>query len=503
MPETRSNARWLLLAVVGIGVFLITLDNTVLYTALPTLVNELNATSTQQLWIINAYPVVIAGLLLGTGTLGDKIGHRLMFTIGLVIFGVASILAAFSPGPEFLIAARALLAVGAATMMPSTLSLIRITFTQSRELSFAIGVWALLAVVAAAIGPLVGGLLLEWFWWGSVFLLNVPMVLFALITLPFVAPRSVRNPDKHWDVVSSILAMISLVGAVLFIKELAHSPQNWVIIVGSLVAAVVGGVLFVRRQGRLEQPLLTMEIFAEPPFVAGVIGASFAMFATVGAQYVVSQKTQLVEGFSPLQAGLVVSAIALGSALTSVVAGARLHVFGPHLLVAGGLFLAAIGSAIVGLGGLFHSTALLVVGLLLLGAGTGAVMAVASILMISNAPSHRAGMAASVEEVSYEFGSLSAVALLGSLISFIYSRSFVLPDGAPARAGEGLQDAQLAIHEGHVDPGMVGEVLARAEDSFNSGFLSSTVLVTVVLLIGAWVTHGKLRGYALPEDAAH
>lgn len=304
MPETRSNARWLLLAVVGIGVFLITLDNTVLYTALPTLVNELNATSTQQLWIINAYPVVIAGLLLGTGTLGDKIGHRLMFTIGLVIFGVASIFAAFSPGPEFLIAARALLAVGAATMMPSTLSLIRITFTQSRELSFAIGVWALLAVVAAAIGPLVGGLLLEWFWWGSVFLLNVPMVLFALITLPFVAPRSVRNPDKHWDVVSSILAMISLVGAVLFIKELAHSPQNWVIIVGSLVAAVVGGVLFVRRQGRLEQPLLTMEIFAEPPFVAGVIGASFAMFATVGAQYVVSQKTQLVEGFSPLQAGV-------------------------------------------------------------------------------------------------------------------------------------------------------------------------------------------------------
>lgn len=503
MSEARSSARWLLLAVVGIGVFLITLDNTVLYTALPTLVGELNATSTQQLWVVNAYPVVIAGLLLGTGTLGDKIGHRLMFTVGLCIFGIASVIAAFSPAPEFLIGARVLLAIGAATMMPSTLSLIRLTFTKSRELSFAIGVWALLSVVASALGPLVGGLLLEWFWWGSVFLINIPMVIFALITLPFVAPRSVRNPDKHWDVISSLMAMVCLVGAVMTIKELAHSAQNWPLIAVAMVCAVVGGFLFVRRQPRLEQPLLTLEVFKEPAFVAGAIGASFAMFGTVGLQYIVSQKTQLIDGFSPLQAGLVVSAIAVGSALTSVIAGARLHILGARRLVAGGLGIAAIGSLVVGLGGVVHSNIVLAFGLFIMGTGLGAVMSVASILMISNAPPHRAGMAASVEEVSYEFGSLSAVALLGSLITFIFSASYVVPEGAPARAGEGMQDARLAVAESHLPHELAEEVLARAHESFNAGFIACTVLVTAVFAVGALITSRNLRGYVLSEEETH
>lgn len=503
MPDVRSFSRWFLLAVVGVGVFLITLDNTVLYTALPTLVSDLDATSTQQLWIVNAYPVVIAGLLLGTGTLGDKIGHRRMFTIGLCIFGIASIIAAFSPAPAFLIGARVLLAIGAATMMPSTLSLIRLTFTKSRELSFAIGIWALTAVVAAAIGPLVGGLLLEWFWWGSVFLINVPMVIFALIALPFVAPRSVRDPDKHWDLISSALAMLCLVGAVLTIKELAHSPQNWPLIAVAFIAAIVGGFLFVRRQPRLEQPLLTLEIFSDPAFVSGAIGACFSMFGTVGLQYIVSQKTQLIDGYSPLDAGIVVSAIAVGSAMTSVVAGARLHIFGARLLVSGGLALAAVGSIVVGIGGAVHNNLLLAFGLFILGAGLGAVMSVASILMISNAPPHRAGMAASVEEVSYEFGSLSAIALLGSMVSFVFTARYVVPEGAPARSADGLQDAQLAVAEHPLPAGIAEEVLSRAQDSFNVGFLACAALVTVVFLAGAAITNSKLRGYVLTEDDVH
>lgn len=191
--RTHPIMRWLLLVTVGMGVFLITLDNTVLYTALPTLVEELHATNSQMLWIMNAYPVVVSGLLLGTGTLGDRIGHRTMFTIGMVIFGVASIAAACAPDAAVLILARGALAIGAACMMPSTLSLIRLTFQQPRELALAISLWAMLAVVASALGPLIGGILLQWFWWGSVFVLNLPFVVAALCTIPFVAPRTVQD----------------------------------------------------------------------------------------------------------------------------------------------------------------------------------------------------------------------------------------------------------------------------------------------------------------------
>ncbi|MBF4168585.1 MFS transporter, partial [Enterobacter hormaechei] len=189
MPVFHAN-RWLLLLTVGAGLLLITLDNSVLYTALPTLIQELGATSTQGLWIINAYPLVMAGLLLGAGTLGDRIGHRRMFLIGLALFGLASLLAAFSPTAEALIGARAFLAVGAAAMMPATLALIRVTFEDERERNIAIAIWGTLSVVGAALGPIVGGVLLNHFWWGAVFLINVPVVVIAFAATLFVAPKA-------------------------------------------------------------------------------------------------------------------------------------------------------------------------------------------------------------------------------------------------------------------------------------------------------------------------
>ncbi|KIX67503.1 MFS transporter, partial [Streptomyces sp. MBRL 601] len=221
-----ARQRWLLLAVVSAGLLLITLDNSILYAALPTLVEELGASSAQSLWIINAYPVVMAGLLLGSGTLGDRVGHRRMFLTGLAVFGVASLAAALSPTPEALIAARAFLAVGAAAMMPATLALIRVTFADERERNVAIAVWGSLAIVGSALGPIVSGLLLQSFWWGSVFLVNVPVVVVALVATLVLAPGGGADPGKHWDLVSSLLALVALVGLVFAIKETAKATPS-------------------------------------------------------------------------------------------------------------------------------------------------------------------------------------------------------------------------------------------------------------------------------------
>ena len=246
--EFDSNStpaqRWSFFAAISLGLLMIGLDNSILFTALPTLTEQLHAGDTEQLWIINAYPLVLAGLLLGTGTLGDKIGHRRMFTTGLVIFGIASLAAAFSPTPAFLIAARAFLGLGAATMMPATLALIRLTFTNEQERNTAIGIWGSVAVVGAAAGPVVGGALLEVWWWGSVFLINVPIVVIALIATLLLAPPNMPNPQKHWDLVSSIYALITLAGLTLTIKELANPNRSWVLIAIAFVACVIAGFLF-------------------------------------------------------------------------------------------------------------------------------------------------------------------------------------------------------------------------------------------------------------------
>src|SRR5690625_356625 len=230
VSSTRKQ-RWTFLAIISAALFLVGADNSILYTALPELRDQLGTTPLQGLWIINAYPLVLSGLLLGTGTLGDKIGHRLMFLIGVAIFGIGSLVAAFSPTAWFLIAARGLLGVGAATMMPASLALVRITFTNARERNLAIAVWMSVAVVGAAAGPVLGGLLLEFFWWGSVFLINVPVVAITLLATLTVAPPNIANPAKQWDLLSSVWAMFAMLGGVMAIKELANPDRAaWLLV---------------------------------------------------------------------------------------------------------------------------------------------------------------------------------------------------------------------------------------------------------------------------------
>ena len=436
--------RWIFLLLLSLGLFLVGVDNSVLYTALPTLRAELDASELEALWIINAYPLVLAGFLLGTGTLGDKIGHRRMFTAGLVIFGVASLAAAFAPSAWALVAARALLGLGAATMMPATLALVRQTFRDPKELSTAIGVWASVALLGAAAGPVIGGALLEHFWWGSVFLINVPVVLVSLIALPALAPPNEPHPDKHWDFASSLYALVAMFGLVMFIKELS-AGRSPVVLALSAAALAIGATVFVLRQRRLTEPLLTFDVFRDRLFTGGVLTAGLGMFVLAGAELLTTQRFQLSAGFSPLEAGLLTAAGALASFPTSIAGGALLHRLGFRTLITGGFTVVALGGAAVYAGVAGDTLWPVIAGMVGVGAGTGAAFGVASTAIVGSAPRHRAGMAAAVEEVSYEFGTLLSVTVAGSLITMFYARQVPDSESFDASAYDASYLAVMAV----------------------------------------------------------
>lgn len=434
--ESQDPAgRWLFFAVVSLGLFMISLDNSILYTAVPAINEQLHTTPTQALWIINAYPLVLSGLLLGTGALGDKVGHRLMFMAGLAIFGVASLAAAFAPAAWALVTARALLGLGAATMMPATLALIRLTFPNEQERNTAIGIWGSVAVVGAAFGPVVGGALLQAFWWGSIFLINVPVALVALVLTALLAPPNRPNPGKHFDIASSFYALVALAGLTLGIKEAANPGASGALVAAALAVALAGGLVFAKRQRRLGDPLLTLDIFRSRIFTGGVLAAAGSMFVVAGTELQTTQKLQLVDAFSPLGAGLAVATMAIAAFPASVLGGANLHRVGFLPLVAGGFAGAALGASMLAGAAAATSLPLEIAALAVIGFAGGAVMSVSSIAIIEAAPLHRSGMAAGVEEVSYEFGTLITVAVTGSLFGRWMAENLEYQPYADAYAG--------------------------------------------------------------------
>lgn len=497
-PVSRAR-RWLVLAAVSAGLLLISVDMTVLYTALPTLSSELQATASERLWIINAYPLVMAGLLLGAGTLGDRVGHKRMYLVGLVLFGVASLVAAYAVNPAMLITGRAFLAVGAAAMMPATLSLIRITFVDERERGIAIGVWGTMAMVGAAVGPIVGGALLEFFWWGSVFLVNVPIVLVALVLAAVVAPGGSGSSERPWDLLASVQVMVGLVGTVYAIKELTSPDPSVLAVAVAVVAAALGFWSFVRRQRGQTYPLIDFSLFRDPRILVGVLAAGMAMFALAGVQLVLTQRLQLVLGFTPLQAGTTVAAMALGALPVGVAVGALLYRVGTRPMIVAGLLTSAVGTVVVVLAA-SAPLAWTVAGLLVIGAGTGAAMTAASAAIVGNAPAHRAGMAASVEEVSYELGSLTGVAVLGSLMAAVFTRTVSLPDQVPPAAAEGMDEALAVARD--LDPAGSAELLAAAARAFDNGFLVTLVIAAGVLFTAAAFAFLHKRGWNAEEARA-
>ncbi|QVQ27773.1 MFS transporter [Achromobacter deleyi] len=491
MQRTLSNAvataapgRWLVLAIVSSALLLIVVDMTVLYTALPRLTHELGVTASAKLWIVNVYALVVSGLLLGMGTLGDRLGHKRLFMMGLTVFGVASLAAAYSPGAAILIAARALLAVGAAMMMPATLSILRLTFADERERAVAIGVWASVASGGAALGPVVGGVLLEHFWWGSVFLINVPIVLLALPLAWRFIPASKPDASRPWDLAGSLQVMVGLILCAYALKELGRASTSWL----HAGLACAGGAamlaIFVRRQRRRPHPLIDFAIFRNAAFSSAVAAALFAAAALLGMELVFSQRLQLVLGMSPIQSALFILPLPLAAFVAGPLAGLLLGRISSKRL----LFLSLLVSG-AGMGGylLTYDGSIMpqMISLSVLGVGIGATMTAASSTIMQSATPERAGMAASIEEVSYELGGALGVTLMGSILSGVYAQSLAVPAGvAETTAARDSLDEALIIAESL--PADLAATLTRlARAAFETGYAAVIATATVMLLATA------------------
>jgi len=486
-PHTvTAPRRWLILAIVSMALLLIVIDVTVLYTALPTLTHDLKASSSAKLWIMNAYTVVVTGLLLGTGTLGDRLGHKRMFMAGLVVFGVASTCAAYSATANILIASRGLLGVGAAMMMPSTLAIIRLMFTDERERTLAIGIWAATAAGGAAFGPVVGGLLLEYFWWGSVFLVNVPVVLTALAFGAWLIPASPGNPQAPWDLTGSFQVMLGLMGLALAVKEMAKRDASLTVILVALVLGTLLLAVFARRQLRSASPLIDFSLFRNVRFSGGVIGAIVASIALVGVELVYSQRLQLVVGLTPLNAGLALLPIPLAALVSGPLTGLLLGRVGTQRIVVISLALVVVSLMGLLLAADTHGMLKMAV-LVLLGASVGAAITAASNAVMNNAPPAQAGMAASIEEVSYEMGGALGIAILGSVLTGTYTSAMVVPAHLMTSidARDSIDAALLAVES---MPRPLGEQLLQlAHSAFDQAF-GTVILVAVCIVVAAIVS---------------
>ncbi|WP_336512027.1 MFS transporter [Stutzerimonas stutzeri] len=480
----KSPLRWLVLGILSSALLLIVIDMTVIYLALPSLTYELRATANEKLWIVNAYALTVAGLLPGMGALGDRFGHKRMFVAGLVVFGLASLGAAFSPSPALLIAARVTLAVGAAMMMPATLAIIRHVFDDDRERALAFGIWAAIASGGAAFGPVVGGVLLEHFWWGSVFIINVPIVLFALVLALRWVPTRPGNPERPFDLLASLWIMGVLVGLTLAIKEAGKADFSLLQAGVAAIAAVICSLAFLRRQRRATTPMIDFTLFRDRSFSAGVATALIASAALMGMELVVSQRLQLVVGLSPLQAGLTILPIPLGAFIAGPLAGLALPRLGAERILSASLGLAAAGALLYLLG---YSAAywIQLVSFALLGFGVGAAMTAASSAMLLHAPPDRAGMAASIEEVSYELGGAFGIAVLGSVMSAVYTSAFAAPASvdAPVLAHDSLDGALIAAES--LPDSVAAQLIGVAQSAFDSAFVTVMILVAALLTMAA------------------
>ncbi len=491
-----GRREWIGLAVIALPCLLYSMDLTVLNLAVPHISAALRPSSAQQLWIIDIYGFLIAGSLITMGTLGDRIGRRRLLLIGAAAFGVASVLAAFSTSPEMLIATRALLGIAGATLAPSTLSLIRNMFLDPHERTIAIGVWVTSYSLGGAIGPLLGGVLLQYFWWGSVFLIGVPVMLLLLALGPVLLPEF-RDPNAgRLDVFSAALSLAAVLLVIYGLKRIAEDGLGAVPAL-SIAAGVAIGVAFVRRQRTLADPLIDLRLFRAPAFTVSLATYTLGTFVVFGAYIFIAQYLQLVLGLSPLQAGLAtvpsMAAFIVGSMLVPVMAR-RIHA---AYLVGVGLVLAAGGLGVLtkvdGASGL----AVIVIGSIIYSLGFSPVVILATDLIVGSAPVEQAGAASAISETSSELGGALGIAILGSIGVAVYRSVMTggIPIGVPPEAaavakatlgGAVVIAARLPDHLGV-------ELLGTAREAFAQAFELTVAISAAMALMMAPVAVVLLR----------
>ncbi|QTD97406.1 MFS transporter [Streptomyces cyanogenus] len=479
----KRPGRWLALSVLVLAVLLVAVDATVLGLATPYISEDLHPSGTQLLWIGDVYSFVIAGLLVSMGSLGDRIGRKRILLVGATAFGALSVLGAYATTPELMILARALLGVAGATLMPATLALIRNIFHDARERSLAVGIWGATASAGTAVGPIAGGFLLEHFWWGSVFLINLPVMAVLVLVGIRTLPES-RNPRPGpWDLRSVLLSLVGMIALVYAVKEAATRGVTGTSLgTGLLGAAALYG--FVRRQLTMPVPLLDMRLFRRRGFSGAVLADLLTVLGMSGLVFFLSQYLQLVQGRHPFEAGLAELPAAVGAVAAGLVAGRAARRFSVRTVVSGGL--AAVGVALAALTTLGQSTGYPVLGaaLLVVGVGAGFSFTVTADVILSSVPKDQAGAASAVSETAYELGAALGIALLGSIVTGVY-RGFTGPAGTPAGAHESLgaaveTAADLPAHQAEA-------LLAAARDSFVHGLHLASGAGSAVLLAAAAV----------------
>jgi len=488
MPKA-TRREWWGLAVLVLPTLLLALDMTLLHLAAPHLSADLQPSSAQLLWILDIYGFMVAGFLITMGTLGDRIGRRRVLLAGAFAFGVASVAAAFSTSAGMLIITRGLLGVAGATLMPSTLSLIRNMFHDERERTLAITVWMTGFIVGSAIGPLVGGVMLEFFWWGSLFLLGVPVMALLLVAGPLLLPECREAKAGRLDIASALLSIGALLLVIYGLKDTARDGFN---LLASL--AVLGGLVLARvfalRQQRLADPMLDLALFRRRAFTVSVVSMLLAIFALSGAWLMIFQYLQGVAGLSALEAGLVMlPAAALQTAASLLVPriACRLK---PSVLVSLGLVMATVGLLMLLWVQGSQGVALLVIGAVLLGVGIMPVMILGTDLVVSSVPPEQAGAAAATSETATELGMALGIAVIGSIGAAIYRQH--VSESLPA----GLSPAQVQVTTDtiggalgviqHLPPALADGVLVAVQQGFTDA-LHVNALIGALVMAGAVV----------------
>jgi MFS transporter, DHA2 family, multidrug resistance protein len=504
-PPRATRREWIGLAVIALPCLLYSMDLTVLNLAVPALSADLQPSSAQLLWIVDIYGFLVAGSLITMGTLGDRIGRRRLLLLGAGAFGIASVLAAFSTSAGMLIAARALLGVAGATLAPSTLSLIRNMFLDPKQRTVAIAVWITSFSAGGAIGPLLGGLLLEAFWWGSVFLLAVPVMALLLVVGPVLLPEF-RDPQAgRLDLVSAALSLAAVLLVIYGLKQLAQDGLGWPPAL-SIVGGLAVGLVFVRRQRTLADPLLDLRLFANRAFSAALATNTLSFFVGFGAFLFIAQYLQLVLGLSPLQAGLWMVPGAGGFIAGSLLTPLLVRRIRPASVMAAGLLLAAVGFGVLtqvdGASGLV----VLVTGSVVFSLGLAPVFTLATDLTVGTAPPERAGAASALSETSSEFGGALGIAVLGSVGTAIYRGQVTdaVPAAVPPEAAAVARDTLGgAVAVAGQLPGQLGaELLDAAREAFTQGFqvsfaTSAAVAVGVAILVAVLLR--RVRPSSEPE----
>ncbi|MGL5816689.1 MAG: DHA2 family efflux MFS transporter permease subunit [Phycicoccus sp.] len=489
---TPGRNRWLVLAVLCGSLLLVALDATILNVALPSLAADLAPSASGLLWIVDVYSLVLAGLLVTTGTLGDRFGRKRLLIAGFVVFGAASVAAAFASTTAMLVGARAALGVGGALIMPATLSIIRVVFTDRRELALAIGIWGAVGAGGAAVGPVLGGVLLEHFWWGSAFLINVPVMIAAIVLGVWLLPESRASRARSWDAVSAVLSIAGMVALFYAVKTVGSEGVTAVAVAAAVLAATLLTV-FVRRQTRLAEPLLDLALFRDRRFAAAVGCVVLALFGLFAMMFFLTQHFQLVLGYSPMKSGLLLSPATVASLIAAPGAGALVSRYGSRAVVGSGFAAVAAGFGLLAGVRVDSPYLQIAAALVLLGLGATVAMTAASQTIMNTAPTERAGGAAAIQETGYELGGALGIAVLGSVMTARYTAELGsvpgVPQSALAAARESLAGAATVADD------LGGATGARLYDAATTAFVAGFDLT--VGIAGAVMAAAAIAAFLL------